>query len=148
MSESEKEHLAVIMKDCGAKKERWDVDLIRPIGQTAHLRLMSPTWKVEAIKECKGEQAHFGNTEAVEEHKWGKENWGCWKIDEQEDGIARRGTLETEEHEEEQARPNNHEMVHQDHSETDEKSKKRIMQELANKNDDSHRMTSTDGNNF
>jgi hypothetical protein len=72
MNEAEKEHLATIMKDCGVEKERWDTNLIRPVGQTAQLRLVSPTWNPEVTNEQEWEQAWFGQMKDNEGHERGK----------------------------------------------------------------------------
>ncbi|MCJ1464358.1 hypothetical protein MMC07_002971 [Pseudocyphellaria aurata] len=43
MNRMEKELLQTILRDCGVKEELWNVDMIRPVGPTAALRLESPT---------------------------------------------------------------------------------------------------------
>lgn len=43
MNRIEKELLQTILRDCGVEEELWNVDIIRPAGPTAGLRLESPT---------------------------------------------------------------------------------------------------------
>lgn len=43
MNRVEKDLLRTIMRDCGVEEILWNVDVIRPVGATAGLRLVSPT---------------------------------------------------------------------------------------------------------
>lgn len=43
MNRMEKELLKTILKDCGVEEELWDVDVVKPVGPTAGLRVGSPT---------------------------------------------------------------------------------------------------------
>lgn len=43
MNRMEKQLLETILKDCGVEERLWNVDVVRPVGATAGLRLESPT---------------------------------------------------------------------------------------------------------
>lgn len=132
MNEAEKEHLASIMKDCGVKKNRWDTNYIRPVGQTAHLRLVSPTWKLEETNEQEWGQALFGQMKDNEEHERGNARRDSQRIDEKGGKQALRECQDTNERTVERAYWTNREKPYQDISDLDEQNLNHITEEPAN----------------
>lgn len=51
MNRMEKELLRTILRDCGVEEKLWNVDVVRPVGPTAGLRLESPTALVHSTRD-------------------------------------------------------------------------------------------------